>query len=160
MFLPFFLNRNHPENPDRVTRIIAKLKEHGLYEQCEELPSRRATDDELKLCHTDNYIAELKTYKSKSMDELIECSQNVHSVYYHWDTFECATLAAGCLLNVMDNVCTKKSSNGVGVIRPPGHHANSELSSGFCFFNSVAVAARYAQKNYESIKKYCFCYKY
>jgi histone deacetylase 6 len=121
---------------------------------CEELPSRKATDAELMLCHTQKYIEELKEYKSKSMEELIECSKNVHSVYYHWDTFECATLATGCLLNVLDNVCTNKSSNGVGVIRPPGHHAYADSSSGFCFFNSVAVAARYAQKTYpEAIKK-------
>jgi histone deacetylase 6 len=46
-----------------------------------------------------------------------------------------------------------KSSNGIGIIRPPGHHANATSSSGFCFFNSIAVAAKYAQKKFESIKK-------
>jgi histone deacetylase 6 len=46
-----------------------------------------------------------------------------------------------------------KSINGAAIIRPPGHHANDDSCSGFCFFNSVAVAARYAQKNYSYVKK-------
>ena len=87
------------------------------------------------------------------MEELLADSVNPHSVYYHWETFECASLATGCLLNVLDDVCTNKSSNGFGVIRPPGHHANGDSCSGFCFFNSVAIAARYAQQKYESVNK-------
>jgi acetoin utilization deacetylase AcuC-like enzyme len=30
-------------------------------------------------------------------------------------------------------------------VRPPGHHAHSDYPSGFCFFNNVAVAAKYAE---------------
>jgi len=46
----------------------------------------------------------------------------------------------------------------VAVCRPPGHHANADSSSGFCFFNSIAVAARYAQKNFPFVKKFIiFC---
>ena len=108
------------------------------------------------------------------MEELIQLSQNKNSVYYHWETYECACLATGCLLQVVDDVCNKKvawkclnenlffniinfnlfkSNNGIGIVRPPGHHANAHSSSGFCFFNSIAVAAKYAQAKYETIKK-------
>ena len=154
---------------------MGKLKEDNLYELCTELDSRKATVDELKLCHTDDYIKEVQAFKSKNMEELIQLSQNKNSVYYHWETYECACLATGCLLQVVDDVCNKKvdkclnenllfvnltyfylfqSSNGIGIVRPPGHHANAHSSSGFCFFNSIAVAAKYAQTKYESIKKY------
>lgn len=91
--------------------------------------------------------------KSKSINELEEMSRNMNSVYFNKKTFECATLATGSLLSVVDNVCSKKYVNGVAVIRPPGHHANSQTCSGFCFFNSVAVASRYAQKKYRSVRK-------
>lgn len=147
------LYRNHPENPERIKRIKAKLKEDGLYELCTELNSRRATKEELQLCHPRDYIDRIEAIKEKTREELCKESTNMDSVYYHWETYECASLAVGCLLSVLDDVCSGKSSNGVGVIRPPGHHANADSCSGFCFFNSIGIAARYAQKKYESIKK-------
>ena len=79
-----------------------------MHEQCDELPSRRATESELELCHPPEYIDKVKQYKSKTLDELLEESKNPHSVYFHWDTYECASFATGCLLSVLDNVCTKK----------------------------------------------------
>lgn len=32
--------------------------------------------------------------------------------------------------------------NGLAIVRPPGHHAEESQAMGFCFFNSVAVAAK------------------
>jgi hypothetical protein len=144
---------NHPERPDRIKRILETLKQRQLYQRCGILNSRSANDDEIMLCHEKDYIDKLKTLHSKTRDELIEMSRNMDSVYYNTYTFECATLAAGCVLSVVDAVCSNKYTNGVAVTRPPGHHANSKSCSGFCFFNSVGIAARYAQKNYPSIKK-------
>lgn len=144
---------HHPERPDRIKRILETLKQRDLYQRCGVLNSRTATDDEIMLCHQKEYIDKLKTLHSKTREELIEMSRNVDSVYYNTYTFECATLAAGCVLSVVDAVCSNKYTNGVAVSRPPGHHANSNSCSGFCFFNSVGIAARYAQKNYSSIKK-------
>lgn len=79
-------------------------------------------------------------------------SSNKDSLYYHWDTYESASLAAGCLLQVVDAVCSKQYSNGVAIVRPPGHHAFAEKASGFCFFNNIALAARYAQEKYRKRK--------
>lgn len=45
------------------------------------------------MCHDKEYINRLKLLKSKTLEELIELSKNPDSVYYHFDTFECATLA-------------------------------------------------------------------
>ncbi len=129
------------------------LKERGLYDQCGQVPSRYSTDEELNLCHPQKYIDDLRSLEKKTIAELEEMSINMNSVYYNKKTFECATLSTGSLLSVVDAVCTKKFTNGVAVIRPPGHHANSGCCSGFCFFNSVAVASKYAQKNYKSMKK-------
>lgn len=49
----------------------------------------------------------------------------------------------------VDNLFQKKWRNCFAAVRPPGHHAGiSNQVSGFCFFNNVAAAARYAQKTY------------
>ena len=100
--------RNHPEKPDRIKRILDTLRATGVYERCKKLDSRAATLDELKLCHTEEYINSIKKLRSKTREELQELTRNPHSVYYHWDTFTCASLATGCLLEVVDAVCSKK----------------------------------------------------
>ncbi len=84
------------------------LKTEGLYERCGRLESRYATDDEIKLCHDESYINSIKELKTKSQQELVEMTKNPNSVYYHWNTFECASLATGCLLSVVDAVCSKQ----------------------------------------------------
>ncbi|XP_071476310.1 histone deacetylase 6-like [Diadema antillarum] len=42
---------NHPERPERISRIYAKHQEHGLVARCHRLKSRKVTDEELRTCH-------------------------------------------------------------------------------------------------------------
>jgi acetoin utilization deacetylase AcuC-like enzyme len=144
------LNPLHPEKPERIKAIVDMLKEKGLWQRCNELGSRHATDEELLMCHENAYIQRIKSLADKSKEELIELTRNPNYVYFHSETFECATLATGCLLQVVDQVCSGKSTNGVAICRPPGHHAYPDSCSGFCIFNSIAIAARYAQNKYSS----------
>jgi len=87
------------------------LKERNLYDRCVELKSRSATDDEPELCHKTADIKKLKKLRMKSTQELIEMSRNPHSVYYHSQTFDRATLATGCVLSVVEGVSSKKVIN-------------------------------------------------
>ena len=84
------------------------LREKGLYDDCAPLKSRSATEEELKLCHAPAYIDSLTKLNSKSNEELIQLSQNRDSVYYHKETLKFAKLATGCLLSVLDGVCSIK----------------------------------------------------
>jgi acetoin utilization deacetylase AcuC-like enzyme len=61
---------------------------------------------------------------------------------------QAARAAVGCALNAVDAVCEGTVQNGFCVTRPPGHHASAERGMGFCLFNTVAVAARYAQTRF------------
>lgn len=63
-------------------------------------------------------------------------------------TFECASIAAGSVLQVVDTVLNGNARSGVCIVRPPGHHAESDLPHGFCFFNNAGIAASYAIRDH------------
>ena len=84
------------------------LIERNLYDRCICLGSRYVKDEEIEYCHDRDYIATLKQLKAKSHDELVKMTKNPDSVYFHNDTFESASIASGCLLNIVDAVCTNK----------------------------------------------------
>jgi acetoin utilization deacetylase AcuC-like enzyme len=56
--------------------------------------------------------------------------------------------AAGGVLNAVDAVFDGRARNAFCAVRPPGHHANAARGMGFCLFNNIAIAARYAQQRY------------
>lgn len=105
---------------------------------------RLATEEEIRLVHTESYIDEVKETSSLSEGELIKKANSFDSVYFHPKSYECALLAAGSVLQVVDTVINGEARSGVAVVRPPGHHAESDMACGFCLFNNVSLAAKYA----------------
>lgn len=57
----------------------------------------------------------------------------------------CAKLSAGACVDVTTAVVRGEARAGIAVVRPPGHHAESNTAMGFCFFNNAGIAARAAQ---------------
>ena len=55
--------------------------------------------------------------------------------------YETARLAAGGLMQLAQMVLSGKADNGFALVRPPGHHATSHRSMGFCLFNNAAITA-------------------
>lgn len=138
-------DNHHPEMPQRVLRIMQRLEELGLAGRCLALPARPATEAELLTCHSAEYVGRLRATEKMKTRELHREGSNFDSIYICPSTFACAQLATGAVCRLVEAVLAGEVLNGTAVVRPPGHHAERDAACGFCFFNSVAVAARHAQ---------------
>ena len=133
----------HPEQPARFNAVVDRLAQVGLLSDLVRLETRSATIDELALVHTRDYLALVEREVNARRGQLSTGDTEIgpHSA-------EAARLAAGCVLAAVDAVFAGTVDNAFCVVRPPGHHASAGRGMGFCLFNNVAVAARYAQRKY------------
>lgn len=129
----------HPERADRFDAALGALD--GL--ELLKLAPRVATEDEVALCHSPSYI---KLVEREVMTGFHELSTGDTIISPR--SMDAALRATGSVLNGVDAVMEGKAQNAFCIVRPPGHHATPVRGMGFCLFNSIAVAARYAQKKY------------
>ena len=61
-------------------------------------------------------------------------------------SWEAAMRAIGAALHAVDAVAKGQATNAFCAVRPPGHHAETQKAMGFCLFDTIAIAARHAQK--------------
>ena len=71
-------------------------------------------------------------------------------MYFNQHTPRAARQAAGGVVALTEAVCSGTLCTGFAIVRPPGHHACSDVMCGFCFLNSVAIAARFALSRFPS----------
>lgn len=129
LFLEFWLEQGHPESPDRLLSIMKLLQQSGLLQNLQRIQLKNDILAELALIHTTEHVQALKTKRGKSN--------------------EVALAVVGGILAAVDEVCSGRLKNAFCLTRPPGHHArNTGKVEGFCFYNGVAIAARYAQESY------------
>jgi len=130
----------HPERPDRVSAIEARLAADGLLESLVRIEPRAATEAELLRCHEAGYLATVKVDVAADAGQLSTGDTAISP-----GSLDTALLAAGGLLAAVDAVIAGRVANAFAVVRPPGHHATPDRGMGFCLFNNVAIAARHAQ---------------
>nr|XP_028602293.1 polyamine deacetylase HDAC10 isoform X1 [Podarcis muralis]XP_028602294.1 polyamine deacetylase HDAC10 isoform X1 [Podarcis muralis]XP_028602296.1 polyamine deacetylase HDAC10 isoform X1 [Podarcis muralis] len=136
------------EVPERLSSCYERLKCYNLVERCVSVPVREGTEEEVMLVHSSDYLETVKRTPKMTEEELRKTSAGYDAVFFHPTTYRCAKLAVGGTLDMVDAVMSGKTQNGMALIRPPGHHSQRNEANGFCIFNNVAIAAKYAQRKY------------
>ncbi|XP_057185141.1 polyamine deacetylase HDAC10 isoform X2 [Triplophysa rosa] len=136
------------EVPERLTVSHDALKAHGLAQRCRQVPIRQATEQEILLVHSEEYLESVKQTPKMTVEELMAFTKKYNDVYFHPNIYHCAKLAVGATLQLVDSVMKREVRNGMALVRPPGHHSQRSAANGFCVFNNVAIAAQYAKTNY------------
>ena len=128
----------HVASPALVGRVDRLLQRSGVEAELASIPARMATVDEIASVHTREYISHIKAVSEAGGGEAGEYAPASS------ETYEVALLSAGGALAAVDAVVAGEVQNAYALVRPPGHHAMADKAMGFCFFNNVAVTARYA----------------
>lgn len=138
---PFDEVEPHPSGPTVVRRTRKLLQKLGLVDMATQIPGRSATTEEIELVHSPEMRARVERVSKTGGDAgtgapIIAGGEEI------------ARLAAGGALAAVDAVFAGEVHNAFGLIRPPGHHATTDESLGFCVYNNIAIAARYAQQRF------------
>ena len=138
----------HPECPARLDAIEDRLLVSGVADALEQREAPLASLADIELAHDRMHIAALRGLSDMLIEEedaggspLTQLDTDTAMNRYTWTA---ALRAAGAALEATDAVLAGELENAFCCVRPPGHHATRSKAMGFCFFNNVAVAAKYA----------------
>ncbi len=143
---PLYLKHNeptHPENSRRLEQTLQYLQETGILERLTSLQARDATVEEVAAVHRPGYIEEIRAAAEGRQGWLDP------DTYIGTHSYAAALRAAGGLLQAVQAVLEGQANNAFALVRPPGHHAVAGRAMGFCLFNNVAIAARYALREFD-----------
>jgi acetoin utilization deacetylase AcuC-like enzyme len=138
---PIYLEHDtgdHVENSQRLVAAMSHLKETGIEEKLTCLSPRPALLEELEMVHTTEYISYVKG-KAENGGGWLDPDTVMSPKSY-----EAALYAAGGLMVAVEVVMKGEVDSAFALVRPPGHHALRDRAMGFCIFNNMAIAAKFA----------------
>ncbi|XP_066247062.1 histone deacetylase 6 isoform X1 [Euwallacea similis] len=136
----------HPECPPRSNCIHAALENHlDRFHIFTEKDMIDVPDMQLlTLVHPRDYVEDINKC---CIEALEETAAKYDSIYWDHESYMCAVKAAKMATTMAKNVVDGVVKNAFCNIRPPGHHAGTEVPNGYCLFNNVAIATQYCLKN-------------
>ena len=131
----------HPEQPDRVTAIIAKLKQNKklIWEK-----STKFDVKYLNITHSEDYISDVKKSFPNNGLKFLD-GDTIISPGSKRATID----AVGSIISAIDGIENKKFNKAFCAVRPPGHHAEKNKAMGFCIYNNIAVGAKFLINKYK-----------
>jgi acetoin utilization deacetylase AcuC-like enzyme len=127
----------HVESPRRLEAIYASLDAEPV-PGCTTLAPRAATAEEIRRVHDAAYVERLSRTAGAAHTRLdVDTATSA-------DSYDAALRAAGATVQAVEAVVAGEAHGAFALVRPPGHHAESDRAMGFCLFNNVAVAAAHA----------------
>ena len=142
-FLLHDTGRYHPGASERLEAIVGWMKTSGMMGKLTPIEVTRANQRWIEAVHDIHYIMRFDEACSSGINEFEHPDNAICR-----DTCEAAFLAVGAVLNAIDAVMTGAVDNAFCAVRPPGHHAEVDRAMGFCYFNNIAIGARYLQKQH------------
>lgn len=133
----------HPENPQRLEAISARLALSGLLQQTMQGDAKEVKDEDLARVHPMRHLKALEKCVPEQGIVTLDSDTMMNP-----DSLKAAKMAAGAVIKGVDQVFKRQADNVFCAVRPPGHHAEASDAMGFCFYNNVAVGAAYARAKY------------
>jgi len=133
----------HPESPQRLVAINQAIE--PLLNDLVLVQPIKVSTSIIESVHSLEYIENIKSLSEYggSIDSDTICSV---------DSYDAASMAVGAGVIALDGIKEGEFERAFCAVRPPGHHATPTQAMGFCLFNNIAIAARYAQSiGYEKV---------
>ena len=137
-FLEHTTPSEHPERPDRLKSIEKMLEISEIKNRLKPIKSKKVDPDLVSQIHSQKVLKTLQ----ESSQQSFTCFDT--DTYGGPSSFDVALLAAGSGVELTRKVLNGTLGCGFALIRPPGHHAESNRIMGFCLLNNVALAAQAA----------------